>query len=140
MPEVAHSSVLAPGLPGPLLVVQQGGQGLPELLVPVGVLVRDANAVKELLDVVLHNLPVDLQRQHEVREGRLRETDALPGLEYLFELPVLPLRPVEVLGLLVADGLKEGELVLDIELHELDHPAFFAALFNPFLSILLGSL
>ena len=62
--DVAHGSVRAPRKPCPLLVVQYGGQGLVELLIPVGIRICDANAVKELLDVVLYNLPVDLQRQH----------------------------------------------------------------------------
>ena len=81
-----------------------------------------------------------MQRKHEVGEGRLSETDALPGLEYLFQLPVLLLRSVEVLGLLVADRLKESELVLDVKLHELDDAspstAFLATFFGFFLSAL----
>jgi len=50
------------------------------------------------------------------------------------------LRSVEVLGLLVADRLKESELVLDVKLYELDDAssstAFLVTFFGFFLSVL----
>jgi len=49
------------------------------------------------------------------------------------------LRSVEVLGLLVADRLKESELVFDVKLYELDDASsttFFVTFFGFFLSVL----
>lgn len=73
-----------------------------------------------MLDVVFDDFSVDLQRQHEVSEGRFCEANALPRLEDLFKLSVLSLRPFKIMGLFVADGLQETELILDVELHVLD--------------------
>ena len=66
-----------------MLEVQKRRQGLEKLLVPVGIRICNAHAVKELLNIVLDHLSVDLKQQHQIRERRLCETDTLPRLEYL---------------------------------------------------------
>ena len=55
-----------------------------QLLVPVGILVRDLHALQEVLDIVLNDLPINLHGQHQVGEDILGKLEALPRFENLF--------------------------------------------------------